>query len=259
MTKNHKTAPKNALGLANIILGIFLFLFSLPSAQAQQGLLSKTQLADSSLVKAYKTYDLAIARNSFLFTGRNYNNKYKSIQGHQFFIEDYWEVGDICYKGQQFDSVYLLYEIFNDQVLVESFTTKGSMAPLKLHATDVSKFNLFGHTFVRLESDSTGGIVSGYYDVLFEGDSVTLYAKREKEIVKSNDISTVAETFIQKDKYFILKGGQYHQVKKKGSFLKVLGDRKKELKRFARTNMLTFSQNRERSLIAMTKYYDSLK
>jgi hypothetical protein len=259
MMKNHKTTTQNVLGLLKKILGIFLFLSSLPSAQAQQELLSKTQLADSSLAKAFKTYDLAIARNSFLFTGRNYNNKYKSIQGHQFFIEDYWEEGDICYKGQQFDSVYLLYEIFSDVVLVESFTMKGSMAPLKLHAPDVSRFNLFGHTFVRLESDSTGGIVSGFYDLLFDGDSVTLYAKREKEIVKSNDISTVAETFIQKDKYFIMKGGKYHQVRKKGSFFKVLGDRKKELKRFARTNMLTFSQNRERSLIAMTKYYDSLQ
>lgn len=258
MTKNHKSTSTYHSVLVNHLFGIFLITLLSPCAMAQQDPLTSVQLTDSSLAKAIKIYDLAIGRNSFLYTGRVYNNKYSSVQGHQFFMDDYWEEGVIWYKGQQFDSINLMYEIFNDEVLVESFTTRGALAPLKLHAPDVSSFRLFGHTFVRLQPDSSQNIRVGYYDVLFDGNSVQLYAKRSKEMVKSNDVNTVAESFIQKDKYYLLKGDRYYQVKKKGSVLKVLEDQKRELKKFVKTNMLSFSIDRERTLIEVARFYESL-
>ena len=245
--------------MAKSLLGILLFIFLSQGSIAQPQTISQVQLADSSLAHAIKTYDIAIGRNSFLYTGRVYNNKYSSVQGHQFFMDDYWEEGLIWYKGQQFDSVNLMYEIFNDEVLVESFTSRGALAPIKLHTADVVSFKVFGHIFVRLQPDSSQSIKAGFYDVLFDGNTVQLYSRRSKEIVKSNDVNTVAESFIQKDKYYIFKDGQYYQVKKKGTVLKVLEDHKKELKKFVKANMLSFSIDRERSLIEVSRYYESLK
>jgi hypothetical protein len=259
MTKNQKATSTKSPGLAQIILGFLLFTFLSNSTIAQEETVSLVQLADSSLGKAIKTYDIAMARNSFLFTGRVYNDKYRTVLGHQFFKDDYWDEGMVWFKGQQFDSVNLMYEIFNDELLVESFTTKGSMAPLKLHGPDVSAFTLFGHTFVRLLSDSAGIIREGFYDVLYDGDSVQLYARRKKEISKTNDVNTASENFIQKDRHFILKGGQYYPVKSKGSVFKALEDHKKELKKFVKTNLLSYSIDHERSMIEIARYYDSLK
>jgi hypothetical protein len=259
MTKNQKTTTTKIPVMYVSLLGILLFTFHTQVSIAQAQTVSLVQLTDSSLAQAIKTYDISIRRNSFLYTGRVYNNKYSSIEGHPFFMDEYWEEGIICYKGQQFDSVNLMYEIFNDEVLVESFTSKGALAPIKLHAADVASFIVFGHTFVRLESDSSQSIRAGFYDVLFDGNTVQLYSRRSKEVVKSNDVNTVAESFIQKDRYYIFKDGQYYQVKKKGALFKVLEDHKKELKRFAKANMLSFSVDRERSLIEVARYYESLK
>lgn len=225
---------------------------------AQNDLQAPANFTDSAYLNAVKAYDLAIARNSFLYTGRVYNTKYGSIKNHPYFLDDYWEEGKIVYQGQPFDSVYMMYEIYSDLVLIEGFTTKGALTIIKLHSPDVSAFSLHGHHFVRLNEDTLQNFREGFYDQLYDGQHVQLYCKRIKAIVKNNDVNTVAESFFQKDKYYIRKEGQYFQVKKKKSVLKVLHDHKKELRAFANNNRLYFADEQEQSILSMVQFYDSL-
>ncbi len=185
--------------------------------------------------------------------------KYGTIQNHPYFLDDYWEEGQIVYDGQAFDSVYMMYEIYSDLVLVESFSSKGALSVIKLHSPLISSFKLLGHTFIRLQTDSLQNIQEGFYDLLYDGEKLQLYSRRIKMIVKDDAVNSVAETFTQKDKFYLKKDGQYFQVKKKKSVLKVLHDRKKELKAFARSNQLFFSSDQERSIMALAEYYDNLK
>jgi hypothetical protein len=253
------TTTKHKCALPACLLVLF-FLLSQPfDARSQEaGSLSREQKADSSLTTAIKTYDLSIGRNSFLFTGRVYFDKYNSVKEHQFFVDDYWELGEVDYAGQHFDSIYLMYEIYSDLLLVEHFNSQGSLSPIELHSESISSFSLFGHKFVRLEPDTLENVKEGFYDVLFDGEQTRLYAFRRKEIVKANEGNSVVETFVQKDKYYLHKDGHYYRVRKKRSLLKVLEDHKKELKRFIKSNALFFSQNSENALVEVVQYYDSL-
>ncbi len=257
--KNTTTVNHRHTFLKCMLCSLMLLVLAFNAQSQQIASLSREQKADSSFSKAVKIYDREIGRNSFLFTGKVYFDKYNAVKEHPFFIDDYWELGSLVFEGQPFDSVYLMYEIYGDLLLGEYFNSQGALAPIKLHSESISSFSLFGHKFVRLEPDTLENIKEGFYDVLFDGNQTKLYSFRRKEIVKANEINSVAETFVEKDKYYIHKDGHYYQVRKKHSVLKVLEDRKKELKKFMRSNMLYFNQNPEAILVEVVRYYDSLQ
>jgi hypothetical protein len=237
---------------------ILLSAYFTPELAAQTDPLTRSQKADSALVKAINMYDNEVGRNSFLYTGRVYHDKYGSIQGHQFFAEDYWEQSEIVYDGQYFDSVYLMYDIYNDLILLEHFNSNGLLSPIKLHNPKISSFTIQGYSFVKLEKDTISGKPNGFYNEIFLGDRIAFYVLRKKEISKSNDINSVQEIFTEKDKYYFKLGEVFYQIRKKGKILKVLADHKKEIKGFMKSNLLLYRQNPERVLTEVAQYYESL-
>jgi thermostable 8-oxoguanine DNA glycosylase len=48
-------------------------------------------------------------------------------------------------------------------------------------------------------------------------------------------------------------------VKKKGSVLDVMDDRKQELKAFLKKNKINYKDDREKAIVRLAEYYDSLK
>ena len=62
----------------------------------------------------------------------------------------------------------------------------------------------------------------------------------------------------RRDRYYIRKDGNMYRVRKKRSILKVLADRKKEVKSFIRTNYFDFRTNPDYQLTEVVRYYDSL-
>lgn len=247
-----------SLVLLRCMIAILLSAIFTSELAAQSGTLSRSQMADSALVKAINIYDREIGRNSFLYTGRVYNDKYGSIQGHQYFAEDYWEQCEIVYDGHYFDSVYLMYDIYNDLLLLEHFNSKGMLSPITLHNPKISSFLIQGFSFVMLEKDTISGKPKGFYNELFQGDRIALYALRKKEITKSNDINSVQEVFIEKDKFYFQLDDVFYSIRKKRSILKILADKKKEIKGFMRSNLLYFRQEPERVLVKVAQFYESL-
>jgi len=240
------------------ILMLLLCFIGFTDAMAQGDALSINQKVDSSLLEAIHMYDRTIGRNSFLYTGKVYVDQYSGVKGHQFFNEEYWEQSEIVYDGHHFDSVYLMYDIYNNEVLLEHFSSEGVLAPIKLYNPKISSFNIQGHTFVMLEQDSLNRIKEGFYDQLFLGDHIGVYVLRRKEIYKSTGTNIITENFIAKHKYYIKKNGIFYPVRSKGTIAKALLDRKKEIKRYLNANRLYYKEDPERTLMMAAKYYESL-
>lgn len=215
-------------------------------------------LSSKALSKAFYEYDNYFGKNLSIYTGKQYNDKYGAVDGHQFFMDDYWEQGSVIFDGQLYDSIYLKYDIFNDELLVEYFSDKGLAMTLLLQNTMVSSFTLQGHTFIKLQVDSAATIKTGFYDQLFLGANVSAYARRQKEIVRTTGSTTLQDDFVEKDKYYFLKDGIYHQVSKRGSVVRVLADHKKEVKHFIKSNYLVFQTEKDRDLTIVARYYESL-
>ncbi len=245
---------------SNKIFGIVM-VFSMISSYsifAQQQPDLETESINAAFEKAVSLYDKQIGNNSILYTGSNYYDDNFGVQGHQYFYDDYWEQGKVTYNGNTFDSIFMKYDIYRDLLLLEHFNNDGYLAPIQLYSKNVAGFRLFDHSFIGLEKDTLSKIREGFYDLMYEGASTKVLVKRRKEKVRSNEINTLSEEFSQKDKYFIRKKDAFYQVKKKGSILKVLEDRKKEIKSFIKKNNFRFKDNPDSQLVEVVKYYESL-
>lgn len=237
---------------------LFFLMISSYSIFAQQQSDSVAESIKIAFEKTVSIYDEQIGTNSILFTGSNYYDHNIGVKGHQYFYDDYWEQGKVIYEGNTFDSIFMKYDIYRDLLLLEHFNNDGYLAPIQLYSKKVSSFNLLNHDFIRLEKDTLSKIREGFYDLMYDGVNMKVLVKRRKETVHTNEINTIGEEFIQKDKYFIRKKGSFYQVKKKGSIIKVLEDRKKEIKSFIRKNNFRFKYNPDIQLVEVVKYYESL-
>jgi len=238
-----------------ILLCIFLVTSKLYS---QDSVISRDDKSQLALTRAIHTYDQYIGRNALVYTGSSYFDAYGNIQNHQFFVDDYWEFGSVIYDNYSYDSIFLMYDIYQDLLLIENFNSEGFLSPIKLYTPKVSYFQLHGFEFIRLEKDTISNIKEGFFNLMYNGDDLQVLVKRRKEIVNANEINSVREEFIEKDRYYIRKDGLYHQVRKRGSILKVLYDHKKEVKAFIRKNNFMFKISPETQMVEVVKYYDSL-
>ena len=44
----------------------------------------------SAFLNTVRIYDKELSRNTMVYTGRSYFDDNNNIQGHQFFVDDYW-------------------------------------------------------------------------------------------------------------------------------------------------------------------------
>jgi hypothetical protein len=254
-----KHQQKNFYKLTRVYLFLVVILCSWPfickTANAQELESAQAQKAFENAVKVYDSY---LGKNTFLYVGSSYVAPYSGIKGHQFFIDDYWEQGDIVYDKVNFDSIYIKYDVYKDILIIENFGLNGLPSHMKLYGPKVTSFRLHGYNFIRLQDDTQSNMKEGYYNILYDGTSIQAFAKRKKDLVTSNEINTIKEMFVEKDRFYIKKDGKFYQVKNNRSIKKVLGDRKKEVQTYIKSNNIYFKWDPDGQLIEVAKYYDSL-
>ncbi|MFC6997384.1 hypothetical protein [Rufibacter roseus] len=210
--------------------------------------------ADSSQISLQPIaalYHAAMGQQAHVFNGSEYFGYTLRTKGHQFFGSDVWADAVVTYDGIAYSGIPFMYDIVNQALIVVRPDEKGTPIKTQIDASRVSQFTLQGHRFMKV--NKAENLASGFYEVLYSGN-VQVLARREKTSLKQNaEIS-----FSDKNTYYILKDGQYHQVKSKGSVLKVLSDQKAELNKSLKERSISFGQNRELALVTMAQVYDSL-
>ena len=150
----------------------------------------------------------------------------------------------------------MIYDIVTDEVVVPH---NSSGLLLKLITSKIDTFQLHGHTFVRLETDSANQetLQPGFYDLLHRGDTQFLVRRSRNMQDKATPTGMEGE-FRVADAFYIRKDGNYYEVSSRGSVYKVFRDNKKQLQQYARSERLKFRKQREEAILALTRYYDSL-
>lgn len=214
----------------------------------------QTEDSLSAFSHAITIYRETIKEDSFLDEGREYVGINRRIEGHAFFETNYWHNGIIHYKGILYRNVPLMYDIALEEVVARHYR---GFFKVKLFNKEIDHFTISGHQFVRAEGNDSKGspMGGGFYDLLYDGNTQVL-VKRTK-LVK--DIIEQAERKIfydQENEFYIKKDGKYFPVKRKRSVLRVLKDRKKEVRRFLKANKIEFWKNPESAIVKMTEFYD---
>jgi hypothetical protein len=239
---------------------VILFCASLCSFEH---LSAQTAIADTTyrrvaLQQATDFYFRSVAESGFL----NYGNEVieypdKSVS-HPFYSEDRFVYGTINGFGVTYHDIPVKYDIVHDKLIVLDFN---KIFKVEQVSERIDSFSLFGHGFVRLTADSMNqsGIATGFYDRLFMGNSVALFAKRKKiasELIKEGHSEL---NFKERNYYFIRKEDAYYEVSDKSSVMNALKDKKKELDVFLKKNKIKFNRNREYAMTLLAEHYESLK
>jgi hypothetical protein len=231
--------------------------FLLVSVCGAQNTPADTAFLQSSVKHALAAYEEAVGMQTHLYNGTEYvDYKKPHFVGDQFFVSKAATRGNIFYDGTRHTQVPMLYDLVTDEVIVPH---NNSGLLMKLNTSKIDTFQLHGHTFVHLQADSAGqGLPSpGFYDLLHSHHTQFL-ARRSKNMQDKASSTGMVGRFEVGDKFYIRKDSIYHQVSSKRSVYRVLKDKRKQLQQYASAQKLKFRKEKEKAILALTQYYDSL-
>ena len=159
--------------------------------------------------------------------------------------------GRISYHGVVYDNVQLRYDLFRQQVAVLSPESNILCLPEQKY---IDWFELEGRRYVHDKEDSTR-----YAAVLCDGskNGIELYHSISKVYSGENTFGErrYYKTLSDEEHYTLIKpNGEAHRVKRAKDVAKLFPEQKKQIRRYARKNWLSFSKKeRERSLILLTR------
>lgn len=190
-----------------------------------------------------------------LYNGREYYDYSPTIKdGDPFFLSTRFNTGNIIYDGILYQNVPILYDLVTSDVII---TDSNYFYRIKLNGERVGRFSVLQHTFIRLEEDSNGVIKTGFYDLLYDGQT-RFYKKHIKRLQESVTNEGVRRYIVEAMDYYVLKGNVYYQANSKNDLLSVLKDKKKELNAFIKKNKLDTRKKKDESFAAIVAYYDQL-
>lgn len=230
-----------------------LLLFVFQGAAFGQQVSADTLFLSSARQYQRSLYDGSIRGQSRLFNGTEHRDYLAQDDENPYFGIDDWQWGYIYYDDERYDSVALFYDLSRDQVITEHMLTG---AKIELIAKKISAFTMNGHYFERLYRDSSGVISEGFYERLYNGDT-KVYVRRTKSLTSRASGNELLYSFEQRNRIFLLKDHHYYPVKSKKSVLKVLDDKRSELRDVLKKEKISFKTDREHGIVRMAQTYDS--
>lgn len=174
--------------------------------------------------------------NTTLILGTYQDVQFGTLKNHPFYSGYSWQTGDVTYRGQKFTGVYMMYDTFQDLLLIKHPNLAYASQPICLFQDQVSEFDLKGHHFENL-GNQADPFPQGFYDILYDGKVIDLLVKRiKKSETKSNHTST--QSFVENDIYLVRYEGIFYKYKGRGILKKLFPEFKKEISSHIRENSL---------------------
>jgi hypothetical protein len=243
---------RKKIGIIIIILFQFSCLKSVQSQNNEQNQVSEDEVISNTIA----SYSQALGSQSGIYSGRDYQFERIDI-GHVFYDTANFVNGSIVYDDILYPDVPMLYDLVRDELIIRNFN---KLHFFSLTSSKVSQFTFLGKTFIRIMEDTLNGsiIQTGFYQRLYDG-KIKVWAKRKKTILEYADYGNRFRRMVsEKKQWYIYKDGRYYEVEGKGSILKVLQDKKKEIQQYTRKNRIRTRNNMDAALIQIVTYYCSL-
>jgi hypothetical protein len=247
--------PVGALPDAMKYIICSLVIYCLAPESNAQPVVADTAFASVAARNTIKVYEKYIEGQELIYSGSLYKELLRTNESHPYFLTAEWTFESVRFEGEKFDNVPLLYDIIADLLITESVTGNTQALP----RDRVDNFSIQGHFFERVENKDFQNSLprSGFFEVLYNGKTKVL-CLRQKQLQEKADNNKIEMDFYEKWKYFVLRDGRYFQVKSKSSIIKLLADRKAELRSFVKRNNHLLTKNPDVALPAITREYDSL-
>jgi len=191
-----------------------------------------------------------------ILNGRIWRNQYAKASGDQFFITNTFVKGSVVFNGKKFDDLDLMYDIADDELIMSIV----SHPTIIVNKEMVDSFDLFiGNRIYHIINAGTDTtiVLRGYVNVLYVGPS-TLFVKYIKKL-QPLAVDGRYDLFYQEHSMYIKKNTEIVAFEGKNDLLKILSDKKEQLKGYLKTGKIKLSRKDPESFIPVLEYYDRLK
>lgn len=226
--------------IKRIIVGVTFFVACYSTGYGQNELIDQYLKETGDYAHIYSG-ELEANYNPFLFE----NNPYYGFQEY--------DPGEVIYRGNLYTNQHLRWDLYKKNLVV---LTPQSHLGVILNARHVSEFRMHGRTFVHFTPPKDSGLKQGYYAQLFKGEKLLLLGYHTVNL--ESVTGKIEKRFAFINRYYILMNGTSYLVRNTKSFTKLFPEYKKQIKRYVKDNSLSFSKDRENSLIQLAQYMEEI-
>jgi hypothetical protein len=190
-----------------------------------------------------------------IWNGRKYYIIYFNTIGHPFFNADQFRYGTLFINDVLYQNVMINYDICNQHVICQQIYGAGQIEQIILTNEFINEFTIDGKLFRRLSFPETG---QQFFQIIRNGD-LPCFLYWEKKV--SFSVSTYTTEFSsQSAKIYLLFSGRLCQVRTTSELISITGKQYRgEIKRFKRTNNISFRKVTDENLGRLIDYCISLK
>lgn len=182
---------------------------------------------------------------------------YEGIKAQAYINENF--IAGTIYKDNQIiqQDVPMRYNAFSDQIEMEN---NNSVSALIKDPDLIVKILNNVYVLVPLNGSNEDG---GYFNLVMDGEHYDLYKKTKATFIQPYYAKTSYESdrdprFDKVKNYYLVSNGKFYEIPNRESqIMKVMDDKKKEVKSFMKKNTLDLDE--EKDLAKIIKYYDSLQ
>jgi len=210
---------------------------------------------DSTALKNIRDfYNSERGVESAIYNGRLHYPYASTIEGIAYFHSADWQKGNVIYDFIFYQNILMKYDLVADQLIVTANETTG--ASITLYSPRIKEFSFSGFRFVYLNEKGNKSVLpAGFYQLLVEG-KINALSKTTKVISEKIEAGQINRKFEEKKFYYILKDGQYYNIKTKSDLLNTLKEHNKEIHNLLKTRKLNYRKNPMQTLIAAAELYN---
>lgn len=172
----------------------------------------------------------------------------KQYVNHPYWNTDEFQKGDICYNGFLYGDLQLRYDTYKKHLVV---ITPEKQIAVCVDMRKVDYFVIQGTLFVRRDDDFMAFLYESPHLQLYQKVSCVLGTPVEKERVNY-------QKFKSKTSFIFYKEGVAHTITSYSGLMKYFPGYKKLLKAYAKEQGLSRIDRREKALVMLLDYADTL-
>lgn len=192
----------------------------------------------------------------FLYNGRLWKNMYTGVRGHPYFLMGDFINSSVHFNGKKYHNLKVKYDIFADEIIL--FINPHIIIFLNKEMVKELTFTYNGQQYnIENVGGDTSGLINGYVNILYEGSS-SFFVKFKKEIQPLAEENRY-DSFYQTHRMYISRDSSLMPFTGRKSLLKIMCDRKEEIRGFIKKKRLTLTRKDPYSFIPVIEYYDNLR
>jgi hypothetical protein len=183
-------------------------------------------------------------------------------KGSPYYLRDVTMEENVTSDGVEYSKIRIVFDLIQNEVVS---VMPGTGAFVSLATNKIDRFTLSGHTFVNLKKESIRqpDFKPGFYDLLYDGKKIKVFAKRIKVYSESSNTikygAAIQKVYTDKSEIFLLKDEHLFAVKNKKTLLSLINDKKSQIDSYIERSRLKISKNNfEKAIVDILKEYDQL-